>query len=62
MGDKYDGLTLEIEVEILMSIVAQEGENILYIDEVYSALREHFNNTILDIYEKYYLEEEVEHA
>ena len=44
----YNRMTYDDEYEILKKIVVEEGSNILSIGNVYSELREHFNNEILD--------------
>lgn len=48
----YNNLTHDEEVEILSEIIKEEGSNILTIDNIYSILREHFNNEILRRYER----------
>lgn len=46
----YSLMTGEDEAAILEEIVRSEGSNILQIGDVYTILREHFNNQILEIW------------
>lgn len=47
----YDDMSHEYEKKLLTDIVKEEGANILSIGNIYSELREVFNNKILDRYE-----------
>ncbi|TVM31181.1 hypothetical protein [Oceanidesulfovibrio marinus] len=50
--DPYADMTHDDEHRILADIVREEGVNILGVGDVYSDLREHYNNAILDRWEQ----------
>jgi len=49
---KYDNMIHEDEERIIADIIQEEGQNLLTIPGIWEVVREHFNNEMLDRWEK----------
>jgi len=49
---KYDNMIHEDEERIIADIIQEEGRNLLSVPGVWEVVREHFNNEMLDRWEK----------